>query len=186
MIFALDTSGSIWEEDFVKQLKFVENVIREFPIGTDNVRVGLMTFGTNVHHQFHLNKYYDQKSMLKTIESVPYVGGGTHTGRAIAHARNMFKRHNGGREDVVKILIVITDGFSHNTTETALQASILKSLGIKIFSVGVGFGVDDFELRAIANRPTDQLEKFMFRVNDFNALDSIKSALATKTCQGNP
>ena len=185
MVFALDTSSSIWEEDFVRQLKFVEDVVQQFPVGADKVRIGLITFGSKVFHQFHLNEHYKKNSLVYAIKDVQYVGGGTNTEAAIAHARNvMFKPTNGGRDNVDKLVIVITDGYSRNTTQTALEASISKSLGIKMFSIGVGFGVDDFELNAIANRPTDDREKFMFRVDDFDALDSIKSALTTKACEG--
>ena len=184
VVFALDTSGSIWETDFVQQLDFVKAVVKEFPIGEDKVRIGLITFGTKVHHQFHLNKFVSKSSILKAIEHVKYVGGGTHTARAIAHARSiMFKKDNGGREGVAKILVVITDGFSHNTTEAAMEASRARSLGIKIFSVGVGFGVDDFELKAIASKPQGGTN-FLFRVDDFRGLSSIKTALAAKACAG--
>ena len=184
VVFALDTSGSIWETDFVQQLEFVKAVVKEFSIGEDKVRIGLITFGTKVHHQFHLNKFFSKSSILKAIEQVKYVGGGTHTARAIAHARSiMFKKDNGGREGVAKILVVITDGFSHNTTEAAMEASLARSLGITIFSVGVGFGVDDFELKAIASKPKGGTS-FQFRVDDFHGLSSIKTALATKACAG--
>ena len=114
-----------------------------------------------------------------------YVGGGTNTGSAIAHARNvMFKSSYGGRDNAVKILIVITDGFSRNTTQAALEASICRSIGIKLFSIGVGFGVDTFELTAIANRPNEDDEKFSFRVDDFQGLETIRSAIVANVCKG--
>lgn len=159
--------------------------MRQLDIGVEKVRIGLITFGSKVYHQFHLQDYHQKTKLTNAILNVQYSGGGTNTGSAIAHARNiMFKSSNGGRDYVDKILIVITDGFSRNTTQAALEASICRSLGIKIFSVGVGFGVDDFELKAIANRPSDNDEKFNFRVDAFSALESMSSALTTSLCEG--
>ena len=184
-MFALDTSESIWEEDFQKQLKFVSQIVQQFDIGPDKVRVGMVTFGSSVNHQFHLNDFHRRHKLISAILNVQYVGGGTNTAGAIAHARNvMFKSTNGGRNKADKILIVITDGFSRNTTKAALEASICRSIGIKLFTVGVGFGVDNFELTAIANRPSDDSEKFSFRVDDFQELKAIESDITHTLCKG--
>ena len=42
--FALDSSGSLSEEDFGKELSFAENVASVFDLNDDKVRVGLITF----------------------------------------------------------------------------------------------------------------------------------------------
>ena len=184
-MFVLDTSESIWEEDFQQQLKFVTNIVQQFDVGHDRVRVGMVTFGSSVHHQFHLNDFHQRHKLISAILHVKYVGGGTNTAGAIAHARNvMFRSTNGGRNKTDKILIVVTDGFSRNTTKAALEASICRSIGIKLFTVGVGFGVDNFELTAIANRPSDDSEKFSFRVDDFEELKAIESDITDEICKG--
>ena len=185
VVFAIDTSESIWEEDFQQQLDFVTHIVQQFDIGHDRVRVGMITFGSTVHHQFHLKDFHEKRKLISEILTVKYVGGGTNTAGAIAHARNvMFKHTNGGRDNADKILIVITDGFSKNTTKAAMEASICRNVGIKIFTIGVGHGVDNFELTAIANRPSDRNEKFSLRVDDFDGLKEIEMEVADEICKG--
>ena len=85
------------------------------------------------------------------------------------------------RKNVVKIGIVITDGKSNDPEETAAKAEEARKAGITLFSIGVGQGVDETELAAIANKPR---EEYLFTVNDYNALNTIKELLSIKACQG--
>ena len=87
------------------------------------------------------------------------------------------------RDGVVKVVVVITDGKSHNVGATRLEAALLRAAGAHVFAVGVGSQFVESELRAIASRPSDE---FVFTVENYKALAHIRHLLALKTCQGKP
>ncbi|KAK3608159.1 hypothetical protein CHS0354_034118 [Potamilus streckersoni] len=182
IVFVLDSSASIWEDDFNEQLKFVQKLIENFHVGKPYVQIGVVTFNTNVYPQFHLKDYQNKESMKTAISNIRYNIGGTETDKAIQYARDtMFLDVNGGRLGVAKIIIVITDGYSSKPHSTAMEASIAQSHGITMFSIGVGSGVKRVELKAMASKPTD---KYVFEVNDYSALDFIRESLTETACDG--
>lgn len=87
--------------------------------------------------------------------------------------------NSGSRSGVPKIGIIMTDGKSNSKVETLSAAKDSKSEGILLFSIGIGSSTDSAELRGIANDPDSD---FYFTVNDFKALKSIESSLASKAC----
>ena len=87
------------------------------------------------------------------------------------------------RPNIPKIAIFLTDGLSRDEKRTAKEANLTHDAGITVFSIGIGDGIDLIEIRRIASDPDDS---FVFQVDDFNSLDSIKDALAIKTCSVKP
>ena len=77
--------------------------------------------------------------------------------------------------------MVRTDGKSENREQTRMEAQRLRAEGVHVFAVGVGEGVVLDELDVIASAPSDD---FVFTVDNYAALASIKKLLALKTCQG--
>ena len=85
------------------------------------------------------------------------------------------------RPNAAKIAIIITDGKSQDPSATAQEAQRLRDKGVTIFSIGVGSGIQEAELKAMATDPDNQ---HVFVVNNFDALDLIKASLQRKTCEG--
>lgn len=83
MAFIMDMSGSVGARNFRAAKTFVADIVRSFSIGANRTRVGLITYSTRPHVQFHLNQYDDSKQTVAAIRRVPYKGGWTHTGEAI-------------------------------------------------------------------------------------------------------
>ena len=54
-----------------------------------------------------------------------------------------------------------------------------RSKGIELFAIGVGEGVDETELRAIASYPDSS---HVFQVENYGALKHIRKVLASKAC----
>lgn len=72
-------------------------------------------------------------------------------------------------------------GQSNNPAATASEAAKLRAQGVTVFSIGVGSGIQDTELNAMA---TDPDNTHVFRVTDFSSLNTIKGTLSQKTCEG--
>ncbi|XP_076465728.1 matrilin-1-like [Babylonia areolata] len=180
VVFLLDSSFSMWPEHFSLQLSFLSDLVSAFTIGPNNIRVGVVTFSTKVRLDVALNQHGNKEQLQEAIAGIQYMTGLTHTGDAIRFAReHMFTEEGGSRPWAAHILILITDGFSNNLTQTALQASMARSEGVQIFVIGVGNGFKDKELRAIASDPDDS---HVFYVESFDVLKKIEKSLTQKTC----
>lgn len=181
IVFLLDTSASMWEQDFDKQVVFVEHIVNHLPVSERGVHVAVSSFGSDVSTHVFLNSYFDKNNLIDAISTIQYRGGRTKTQSAIRHARKvLFNTKHGGRDGVEQILIVITDGRSTDLVETAFEASMCRSLGMKLISVGVGHDVDEFELSYIASEHNG--EKIVFSVDNFDSLYSVEDLITTTTC----
>ena len=166
--FLLDTSGSIGAPGFEKQKQFIAKFAKSFTIGPMQFQIGVSNFGSIVHPQFYMNNYHHLPDLLSAINNVSYDGGGTRTDLALEWAGNhAFTKIAGIREQIDKILIVLTDGESSYKTLTTQQASKLHRKGIKVFAIGIGNTCFN-ELNCIAS---DQL--YVFTSTDFDSLIDI-------------
>ncbi|XP_061172925.1 cartilage matrix protein-like [Saccostrea echinata] len=180
VVFLMDSSFSVWEQDFKMQLQFVTSVVDNFQIGNDSVQVGVLSYSSEIKTNFFLNEYREKEDMKDAVGKIEYLGvAGTDTAGALKYAREvMFHKKHGGRATASKILILITDGMSQNSNETVKQAAITKQAGINILAVAVGAPIMK-ELEMVASNPATD---FVFNVTDFNSLPSIVNSLATTTC----
>ncbi len=147
------------------------------------MRIGLVTFNDYPTLQFHLNRHKTKKDIKAAVARIRHHGGiYTFTGEAIKFMRTKcFTPEHGARENVTKIGIVITDGRSYDTQDTAVEANAAREDGIHLFAIGVGKKVDQAELDLIASHPT---EEYSFMVENFNVLKNIRNLLVEKTCTG--
>lgn len=66
-----------------------------------------------------------------------YLGGTTNITSAIQYARtNMFRRQNGGRDRVSKVMVLITDGETQDQNSAIEEAMISRGEGINILCLG--------------------------------------------------
>ena len=66
-------------------------------------------------------------------------------------------------------------------SDTTSEAAKLRDDGVAVFSIGVGSGANEQELKEMATDPDDT---HVFTVSNFTSLDNITGTLAQKTCQG--
>nr|KAG5697781.1 hypothetical protein BaRGS_026738 [Batillaria attramentaria] len=181
VVFLLDSSFSIWKHEFTAQLNFIRDLVNSFTIGPNHIRVGVVTYSTEVRLDMTLNQHMKRHELQRAIGKIEYMEGGTRTGDAIHFAHTeMFKEENGGRPWAAHIVVLITDGYSYDANQTSMEASIARSKGVEMFAIGVGDDVDELELRGIATDPDDT---HMFQVDSYEALRKIESSFAGKACQ---
>ena len=175
--FVLDESGSVGFSNYQMMKQFVYNTVNEFDIGPDDTQVGVISFGAIARFQFYLNTYHNKANLLTAINALPYANGGsTYTQQAIDLLRiSGFTSTNGGRpqsQAIPRVAVVITDGRSSNRNATATAAQNAHDEGIIVFSVGVGSGVDNNELNAIASDPSYVSTLTGFDSSQFEALQT--------------
>ena len=124
IVFAVDASSSMGNVNFQKELDIVTDMIESLNVGSQ-VRVGLLTYASDVNVVFDLNEYDSKQAVLNAM-AVYYSGGNTNTAGAIQTADNqMFQTSNGDRDNIKNLLVLLSDGVSNDrqaTLEAARQA----------------------------------------------------------------
>ncbi len=187
----VDSSGSIYRQNWPTVLDFMKNLVRSLTIGPNNVRVGVAIFGDDVRPMFQLNTYSTQREVLNAIERIPFLDQTTNTPAAIRYMRNvMFTSQNGDRPSAPNSVIIITDGVPRVPTDvnearrlTLQEANLARSQGINIFTIGIGPELTTQFLAQIADQPTNT---HVFQVNQVRELETILNQVASATCNTSP
>ena len=76
---------------------------------------------------------------------------------------------------------MVTDGQASDPEVTLQRAAELRRLGFSVLALGVGDRVDPTELAAIASSPEN-----VFTVSNYDALDTLESAVVNISCTATP
>ncbi|KAI5614814.1 integrin alpha-11 [Silurus asotus] len=183
IVIVLDGSNSIYPWFEVQD--FLINVLKKFSIGPGQIQVGVVQYGERVVHEFHLNDFQTVEEVVSAAQNIIQRGGEeTRTALGISTARSQaFKR--GGRPDARKVMIVITDGESHDSPDLTKAVEESEKDNITLYGIAVlgyynrrGINPEAFlkEIKFIATDP----EEHFFSVTDESALKDIVDALGEK------
>ncbi len=139
IILALDISGSMKAEDFqpANRLEVAKEEAKKFIIGREHDRIGLVVFAKQSFTQCPLTLDYDVILNILDEIQIGLIKDGTAIGLAIANAVNRLRDSKAKS----KVIIVITDGENNaGQIDPITAAKLAKTLGIKIYTIGVGKG----------------------------------------------
>ncbi|XP_043933602.1 integrin alpha-11 [Protopterus annectens] len=184
IIIVLDGSNSIYP--WYEVQNFLINILQKFYVGPGQIQVGIIQYGEDVVHEFYLNDFKTVDQVVAAAKRIEQRGGTeTNTALGIETARSVaFKR--GGRKGVKKVMIVITDGESHDNKNLKKVIGASEKDNITRYAVAVlgsynrrGINPEAFlnEIRFIASDPD---EKHFFKVTDEAALKDIVDALGER------
>ncbi|XP_074989355.1 integrin alpha-11 isoform X1 [Caretta caretta] len=184
IIIVLDGSNSIYP--WVEVQHFLINILKKFYIGPGQIQVGVVQYGEDVVHEFHLNDYRSVKDVVEAASHIEQRGGTeTRTAYGIEFARSeAFQK--GGRKGAKKVMIVITDGESHDSPDLEKVIENSEKDNVTRYAVAVlgyynrrGINPSAFlkEIKFIASDPDD---KHFFNVTDEAALKDIVDALGER------
>ncbi|KAL1246627.1 hypothetical protein QQF64_034508, partial [Cirrhinus molitorella] len=174
--FLLDGSGSVHYVDFSKMKAFVVEMIKSFIDHDTQFAIAQFSTDCTIHEKFQQIKNITvwEDAMTQIHQKYQW----TYTATAIRQlVKQLFVSTGGARPSASKILVVVTDGESndHSLTEAVQQA---QAKNITRYAIGVGnafnVGKAKNELAIIASLPTS---KHVFKVTDFDALNSIREQL---------
>ncbi|XP_063433420.1 collagen alpha-1(XIV) chain-like [Mytilus trossulus] len=179
IVFALDSSGSVGLSHFKRQIDFVKDLVDMFSIGSTRTQFSVVTFADTVNNEISLNKYQNKRRLINAIDNIAYRQGATNTHLALEFVtQNSFLSANGGRSNIKRIVIILTDGKSQIPDETKKAAEQLHLLGAQVVSVGIGSGVDILEITRIASDKQN-----VVRVENFDELSTIETQIQNAACQ---
>nr|KAF6326485.1 matrilin 2 [Pipistrellus kuhlii] len=181
LVFVIDGSKSLGEDNFEIVKQFVTGIIDSLVVSPKAARVGLLQYSTQVRPEFALSSFGSARDMKKAVATMKYMGKGSMTGLALRH---MFERSftpaEGARPlsaRVPRVAIVFTDGRAQD--DVAEWAGKAKANGITVYAVGVGKAIEE-ELQEIASKPTD---RHLFYAEDFSTMGEISEKLKQGICE---
>ncbi|KAF4085381.1 hypothetical protein AMELA_G00117390 [Ameiurus melas] len=171
--FLLDGSGSVSTNDFDIMKNFVINMVNGLKDRDFQFAVAQYSTNFKIHIKFNSFSSTDQ------IRGISQVRGGTYTATAIKRVVDeLFTSAAGARENANRVMVVITDGESHDRNELGNAAQNAERKKITRYAIGVGRAFikpsAKKELETIASNPVD---KYMFTVTDFSVLTEIREKL---------
>lgn len=157
---------------------FMIALVTKSDVGPDGVQFGAVKYSDDPTTNFYLNTYSTKSKIIKAIQDDERIGGATYTASALKHSRTLFIKARGSRmnEGVPQVLIVITDGKSHDKQELPDEAQKLRDKGIIIYAVGIEAANYD-ELLMMAG-----VENKCFYVDTFDGLKDISFNLSKEVC----
>ncbi|XP_060764867.1 integrin alpha-1 isoform X2 [Neoarius graeffei] len=187
IVIVLDGSNSIfpWKHITEFLVKFLKK------IDVPPARVGIVSYGDDVGHVFNLSQFSNTNDLVQNAAKVKQrKGRRTMTALGIDTARKeAFTEERGARPGVKKVMVIVTDGESHDDYRLKDVVKECEDDGIERFAIAV-LGdynrqnkskqqVDKFieQIKSIASNKT---EDHFFNVEDEKALITIVDALGSK------
>ncbi|VDI12322.1 Hypothetical predicted protein [Mytilus galloprovincialis] len=180
IVIMLDSSTSVGNDNYTKMTNFCKAFLKHADIDSGNIRVGVLSYSTFVHVEFHLNDCNATPDIMEAIGAIRYRSGATNTADGLKIMRTqMFTVPNGDRNGVTNKLLILTDGVSNiNPLNTIPEAEQARADGIHIYTIGIGLK-DNQELYAMASVPAAENS---FSLQDFDELAGLSDSLFNDIC----
>ncbi|XP_072500737.1 integrin alpha-10 isoform X1 [Notamacropus eugenii] len=186
VVIVLDGSNSIYP--WAEVQTFLRRLVGRLFIDPEQIQVGLVQYGETAVHEWSLGDFRTKEEVVRAARNLSRrEGRETHTAQAIMVAcTEGFSTSRGGRPEAARLLVVVTDGESHDGEELpaalkACEAGSVTRYGIAVLGHYIRRQRDPSsflrEIRAIASDPD---ERFFFNVTDEAALTDIVDALGDR------
>ncbi|KAM5256054.1 integrin alpha-10 [Ctenodactylus gundi] len=186
VVIVLDGSNSIYPWSEVQT--FLRRLVGRLFIDPEQIQVGLVQYGESPVHEWSLGDFRTKEEVVRAARNLRrQEGRETRTAQAIMVAcTEGFSQSHGGRPEAARLLVVVTDGESHDGEELpaalrACEAGQVTRFGIAVLGHYLRRQRDPSsflrEIRAIASDPD---ERFFFNVTDEAALTDIVDALGDR------
>uniref|UniRef100_A0A4W5N1C3 Integrin subunit alpha 1 n=1 Tax=Hucho hucho TaxID=62062 RepID=A0A4W5N1C3_9TELE len=189
IVMVLDGSNSIWPWNSIIQflLKFLKNI----EIGPKLSQVGIVSYGEQVIHNVNLSQFDNTQSLLgKVMNLEQQQGVRTMTFLGIDTARKeAFTVERGARPGVKKVMIIVTDGESHDSHNLKNVTAECEKDDIERFGIAVlgdynrnNRSINEVKkfIEEIKNISSDPVGDHFFNVSDEFALLTIVDALGSR------
>lgn len=141
LLLVVDISGSMQTEDMeldgqpAERIDAIKKVVSDFVKRRSGDRVGLVLFGSQAYLQTPLT--FDRNTLIQQLQEAQLGFAGQQTAIGDGIALSAKRLQDTDKKD--RVMILLTDGANTTGTLTPLQgADIAKTLGIKIYTIGIG------------------------------------------------
>ncbi|KAL0965809.1 hypothetical protein UPYG_G00286060 [Umbra pygmaea] len=163
IVMVLDGSNSIWP--WTSITNFLVNLLKSIEIGPKLSQVGIVSYGEEVTHNVNLSQFANTQSLLDKVKNLNQQQGyKTMTALGIDTARKeAFTVERGARPGVKKVMIIVTDGESHDFYNLAGVIEECEEDNIERFGIAV---LGDYNRN---NRTLDEMKKFIQEIQSISS-----------------
>ncbi|XP_068608932.1 integrin alpha-1 [Brachionichthys hirsutus] len=189
IVLVLDGSNSIYPWSSI--VDFLQRFIQKIDIGPKLSQVGIVSYGETVTHRVNLSQFDSTPALLDFVKGLPQqTGFKTMTFLGIDTARKeAFMPERGARRGVKKVMVIVTDGESHDFHNLDKVIGECDGDDVERFGIAV---LGDYNRQ---NKSAEEVQKFIkeiesisspplrdhfFNVSDEFALLSIVDALGSR------
>ena len=132
IVFVVDDSGSMdWNDEYNQRLSVARDLVGKLP---QNTKVGVVKFESSTTVLCQLtDNIQTAQSYFST--SYFYSSGGTYMYEAINSSLSMYQSTDAS---TMKIMVVLSDGETSNTSKHASTINAAAAAGVKIYTIGLG------------------------------------------------
>lgn len=156
---------------------FMKNLTRSFSVSSSGTRVGVVVYSTNSTAVFTLNQYASPERVEEAIDNIVYPSGGTYSGKALYQTANKLFDDAVVRDNVPKVLVLLTDGVS--TDDVIQPATLLNKKDVIVFVLGIGENINYSQLTQIAYGQSEHVFK-----SEFSSLGFVMNNIRGAICRG--
>ncbi|XP_060539737.1 collagen alpha-6(VI) chain-like [Pantherophis guttatus] len=178
IVFVIDGSGSIDPKEYDIMKDFMITLVKKSDVGYDRVQFGAVKYSAEPEIFFYLNQFNTKLAIIEAIQNDKPIGETTYTAKALHHSESLFSKKHGSRkhQNIPQVIIVITDGDSHDSADLEKVSKNLRARGIVIYAIGIERAKPD-ELLIMAGS-----EDRYFYVNRFEGLKNLYPRLSDNIC----
>ncbi|XP_072117600.1 collagen alpha-3(VI) chain-like isoform X3 [Mobula birostris] len=173
LIFLIDGSNNVRQAEFQFIQSFIENFIKDFNIGPNDIQIAVVQYSNTPRTEFYLNTYNAKTEVLKAVNNLQPKGGGeANIGVALQFLIDYhFTPPSGSRaaQEVPQVMILLTSRPSSDDVRGGVFS--VKKQGTFTFVIGVK-SADAAEANKIATDPS-----FTVLIPDYRRLDSTRQQL---------
>ena len=175
VLFIVDTSGSITETTFNKVRDLLANISENL---CDQLRVAMMTYGSDINLEFCFNCHADRRNIFNAIKRVQFRGGSTRTTDATKCACDTLLTPECGLPDGRATsnidIVYLTDGRHNGPCRSNLANEVNcfhNQRNINTYAIAVGRPV--LASVQVLENPHDRSDSHIFNVDDFVELEKV-------------
>ncbi|XP_019327192.1 PREDICTED: von Willebrand factor A domain-containing protein 2 [Aptenodytes forsteri] len=153
LLFLMDSSAGVTLEGFLRYKAFLKRFLQAV-MGQDSpMNVGVAQYNNDVRIPIEVGQHKDAFSLMKSIDSLNFSGGGTLTGRALQYVAQQGFRSTpvfaDVQDDLPRVVVLLTDSKSQDPVAEA--AKYARDRGL--FLIGVGSSFVRAELTKVTGNP---------------------------------
>ncbi|KAL3858157.1 hypothetical protein ACJMK2_012763 [Sinanodonta woodiana] len=180
IVFALDSSDNIIDEDLEQQAMFFRSLVDQFDVTSGNVRFGSFMYSDQIQKMFDLNEYENAETIKDALMKLGTTAGSSRVSHALTHVLTKSFRRSITRPNAAQVGIIITGSPSKHMEQSKKVAMKAKRSGLQFIAIGVGEKVDSEELRVISASSDGS---HYFQLHSFHQLMKILPELVHQVCQ---
>ena len=184
VVFGIPTSQTIPPNQFESIKSFVSKAIESFDVSPMNVHVGFVTYSGSASTTLKIDQLNSKDDLEDFTDRLIQQGREVNVVSALDEAfRFTFSIYGGVRQSKPKAFILIVPEGSVSSQQEVLRAAArLKSLGVRLLTVGVGGSINQNLYELASTQPPS---KFFYNVPNPNDLGTKSRNVAEVICKGN-